>query len=43
LLEKRNLAKKAKNFKEADALRDQILALGFIIEDTPQGARLVKK
>jgi cysteinyl-tRNA synthetase len=43
LLEKRIAAKKAKNFKDADALRDQILALGFIIEDTPQGARLVKK
>ncbi len=43
LLEKRIAAKKAKNFKDADALRDQILELGFIIEDTPQGARLVKK
>jgi cysteinyl-tRNA synthetase len=43
LLEKRNAAKKAKNFKDADALRDQILALGFMIEDTPQGVRLVKK
>ncbi len=43
LLENRIAAKKAKNFKEADALRDQILALGYLIEDTPQGARLVKK
>ncbi len=42
-LDKRNQARKEKNWAEADHLRDYILNHGFIIEDTPSGARLKKK
>ncbi len=37
LIQQRNEAKKSKNFEEADALRDKILAHGVSIMDTPQG------
>lgn len=40
LLDAREKARNAKNFILADALRDRLEAAGFIIEDTPQGARL---
>ena len=40
LLELRNAARKAKDFKRADALRDQLKSAGWAIEDTPKGARL---
>jgi cysteinyl-tRNA synthetase len=40
LLEQRNAARKAKDFKRADALRDELKSAGWIIEDTPKGARL---
>lgn len=40
LLTKRQEARAAKNWKEADAVRDLLLAKGFSIEDTPTGARL---
>jgi cysteinyl-tRNA synthetase len=40
LLEKREAARKAKDFKRADDLRDQLKAQGWSIEDTPKGARL---
>ncbi|MFI5334074.1 MAG: cysteine--tRNA ligase [Chlamydiales bacterium] len=43
LLLQREEARKSKNWKEADAYRDKILAAGFMIEDTPGGARLKKK
>jgi cysteinyl-tRNA synthetase len=43
LLVKRENARTAKNWKAADEARDQILAKGFFIEDTPQGARLKRK
>ncbi len=43
LLQKREIARKAKNFKESDHLRDEISSRGYIIEDTPTGARLKKK
>jgi len=36
-LEERDKAKKEKNFELADTLRDEILALGISIMDTPQG------
>jgi cysteinyl-tRNA synthetase len=42
-LNNRNLARKNKNWAEADALRDIILSRGYIIEDTPAGARLKKQ
>ncbi len=40
LLEQRQTARKAKDFKRADALRDELKARGWVIEDTPKGARL---
>ena len=39
LAEARTTAKKAKDFKRADAIRDALKAKGWVIEDTPQGAR----
>ncbi len=42
-LEKRNQARKEKNWALSDQLRDYILQQGFVIEDTPTGARLKKK
>ncbi|HRD55201.1 MAG TPA: cysteine--tRNA ligase [Parachlamydiaceae bacterium] len=41
-LEKRNEARKNKDFKESDRLRDEILTAGYIIEDTVSGAKLKK-
>ena len=43
LLEQRTAARAAKDWARADALRDELDALGYAIEDTPQGPRLVKK
>ncbi len=40
LLEQRQQARKEKRWAAADALRAQITAAGFEIEDTPQGPRL---
>jgi len=39
LVESRQAARKAKDFKRADALRDELKAKGWVIEDTPRGAR----
>jgi cysteinyl-tRNA synthetase len=43
LLQQREEARKRKDWKEADRLRGEILALGYVIEDTPQGPRLLPK
>lgn len=43
LLEERNRARQNKNWAESDRLRDELLRSGYIIEDTPTGARLKKK
>lgn len=40
LLEQRQAARKAKDFKRADAIRDELKSKGWTIEDTPKGARL---
>jgi cysteinyl-tRNA synthetase len=40
LLEQRQAARKAKDFKRADALRDELKAKGWLIEDTPKGPKL---
>lgn len=40
LLDQRQAARQAKDFKKADALREQLKAAGWIIEDTPKGPRL---
>ena len=42
LAAKRTEAKKAKDFAEADKIRDQITALGYSIKDTPKGPQLEK-
>ena len=39
LLEQRQAARKAKDFKRADAIRDELKNKGWVIEDTPKGAR----
>lgn len=41
-LERRILARKEKNYKLSDELRDFIHERGYMIEDTPKGARLKK-
>ena len=40
LLEERQAARKAKNFQRSDAIRDELKARGWVIEDTPKGPRL---
>jgi len=42
LLEERQLARKAKDFKRSDAIRDELKGKGWVIEDTPKGLRLKK-
>jgi len=39
LLVKRMEARKAKDFKRADAIRDELKAKGWVIEDTPKGPK----
>lgn len=39
----RETARQGKNWKEADRLRAEILASGYVVEDTPQGPRLIPK
>ncbi|MDB6026352.1 MAG: cysS [Verrucomicrobiales bacterium] len=40
LLEERQTARKAKDFKRSDAIRDELKAKGWTIEDTTKGPRL---
>ncbi len=40
LLEERQAARKTKDFKRSDAIRDQLKAKGWVIEDTSKGPRL---
>ncbi len=40
LLEQRQAARKARDFKRADAVRDELRAKGWVIEDTPKGPKL---
>jgi cysteinyl-tRNA synthetase len=42
LFEARQAARKAKDFKRSDAIRDELKSKGWVIEDTPKGARLKK-
>jgi cysteinyl-tRNA synthetase len=39
LVEARQVARKAKDFKRGDAIRDELKSKGWIIEDTPKGPR----
>ncbi|NIF27496.1 cysteine--tRNA ligase [Pantoea sp. Tr-811] len=40
LLQARDQARAARDFNKADTLRDELLAAGYSIEDTPEGSRL---
>ncbi len=40
LIDQRQAARQAKDFKRADAIRDELKAKGWMIEDTPKGPRL---
>jgi cysteinyl-tRNA synthetase len=39
LVEARQEARKAKDFKRSDSIRDELKAKGWVVEDTPKGAR----
>jgi cysteinyl-tRNA synthetase len=43
LVQKREAARKTKNWKEADAIRAQLKAMGIVLEDTAQGVRWHKE
>jgi len=43
LIEKRQQARKAKNWALADQIRDELKSRGIILEDTPQGVRVIFK
>ncbi len=43
LLEQRKEARARKDFAESDNLRDQIFALGWIVQDSKEGQKLVKR
>jgi cysteinyl-tRNA synthetase len=43
MVEQRNTARKARNWAEADRLRDLITARGYLLEDTPQGVRVKRR
>ncbi|MEP7044854.1 MAG: cysteine--tRNA ligase, partial [Dokdonella sp.] len=42
LVAERTTAKQTRNFAESDRIRDQLLTLGVVVEDTPQGPRWKK-
>jgi cysteinyl-tRNA synthetase len=42
LLDARQAARKAKDFKRSDQIRDELKAKGWVIEDTPKGPKLKK-
>jgi hypothetical protein len=43
LLEKRKVARARKDFAESDRLRDQVYTLGWIVQDSKEGQKLVKR
>jgi cysteinyl-tRNA synthetase len=43
LLAEREEARRAKDFATADARRDELLALGWEVRDTPEGPQLVRR
>jgi cysteinyl-tRNA synthetase len=43
LVTARGEARARRDFKRADELRDEIARLGWVVEDTPAGARLTPK
>ncbi|MEF9952420.1 MAG: cysteine--tRNA ligase [Clostridium sp.] len=42
LVDQRQLARKNKDFARADEIRDELKALGVVLEDTPQGVKIVR-
>jgi cysteinyl-tRNA synthetase len=42
LAQQRMLARKAKDFKRSDEIRDELKAKGWIVEDSPKGPKLKK-
>ncbi len=40
LVDERQQARRARDFARADALRDEIVARGYVVEDTPDGVRV---
>ena len=40
-VEERSKAKEERDYQRADAIRDEVLAMGYKIEDTPQGVRIL--
>ena len=43
LIEKRNAARRSKDFAESDRIRDELLGRGILLEDTPGGTRWRRK
>jgi cysteinyl-tRNA synthetase len=43
LIDARNAARRSRNFAESDRVRDELLAKGIILEDTPGGTRWRRK
>lgn len=39
MIDEREAARKAKDFKKADEIRDKLKEMGIVLEDTPQGVR----
>ena len=42
MIEERQAARKAKDFAKADAIRDELLSRGIILEDTREGVKWKK-
>lgn len=42
LVEERTKVRKEKNWKRSDEIRDELLKMGYVIEDTPSGVRVKK-
>ena len=43
LIAERQNARKSRNFKRSDEIRDQLVAAGIVLEDTKEGARWKRK